>query len=77
MKEIIPLFLSAVKDWPWKKIVATAISVAIIVYALSLLSCGVWRKTTTYGVTESVYTSYDTIKMKNHVKIPKNYTYEE
>ena len=77
MKEIIPLFLSAVKDWPWKKIVATAISVAIIAYVLSLISCGVWRKTTTYGVTESNYVKYDTIHTKSHAKIPKNYNYEE
>lgn len=77
MKEIIPLFFSAIKDWPWKKIVATAISVAIIAYALSHVSCGVWRKTTTYGVSKSVYTKYDTIRTRGHVKIPKNYTYEE
>lgn len=77
MKELIPLFLSAFKDWPWKKIVATAVAVAIIMYAFSLLSCGVWRKTTTYGVTESNYVMYDTIHTKSHVKIPKNYNYED
>lgn len=77
MTEFISLFLSAVKEWPWKKIIATAVAVSIILYAFSLLSCGVWRKTTTYGVIESVYTSYDTIKMKSHAKIPMDYTYEE
>lgn len=76
MKELIPLFLSTVKDWPWKKIVATAISVAIIVYALSLISCSVSRKIETYGVTEKNYVSYDTIRVTASKKIPKNFVYE-
>lgn len=77
MKETITLFFSAIKDWSWKKILCVAISVAIIVYVFSLVSCGVWRKTTTYGVTESNYVKYDTIHTKSHAKIPKGYTYEE
>lgn len=77
MKEIIPLFLSAVKDWPWNKILATALAVGIIAYAFSFFSCGVWRKTTTYGVIKSEYTKFDTIRTKAHAKIPKTYEYSE
>ena len=77
MKEIISIFLSAVKEWPWKKILATAVSIALILYAISLVSCGVWRKTTTFGVTKSEYVKYDTIRTKSHAKIPKTYEYSE
>lgn len=75
MSKIIS-FVQAVKDLPWTKIIAIAISVAIIVYALSLISCSVSRKIETYGVTEKNYVSYDTIRVRASKKIPKNFVYE-
>lgn len=77
MEKIIQ-FVQAVKDLPWTKIIAIAVAIAVVTFCIvHFQSCGVWRKTTTYGVTESVYTTYDTIRTRAHAKIPKNYTYEE
>lgn len=71
-------FVQVVKDLPWTKIIAIAVAIAIVTFSVTYFqSCGVWRKTTTYGVTESNYVKFDTIHTKSHVKIPKYYTYEE
>lgn len=77
MEKIIQ-FVQAVKDLPWTKIIAIAVAIAVVTFSIAhFQSCAVWRKTTTYGVTESNYVKYDTIHTKAHVKIPKSYTYHE
>lgn len=77
MEKIIQ-FVQAVKDLPWTKIIAIAVTIAVVTFSMAYFqSCALGRKTTTYGIVKSEYVKYDTIKSNSSGRIPKNYRYVE
>lgn len=77
MKTLVPKLVELLSKLPWPTIIAIAVAVCGIAYVLTLTSCQVARKTTTYGVTKSEYVKYDTITTKSSAKVPKTFKYVE
>lgn len=71
-------FFKTIANQSWFKVVIVTLCAALIIWLTAILSgCGISRRSVTYGTVKKNYTTYDTIKMKTHAKIPKNYEFEE
>ena len=77
MDKILEFFKSIIGS-SWFKIVIVTLCAALLIWLTAILSsCGISRRSVTYGTIKSDYTTYDTVKYKSHLKFPKSYRYEE
>lgn len=77
MEKILEFF-KGIAGSSWFKIVVITLCVALLMWMAAMFtSCGISRRSVTYGTVKKNYTTYDTIKYKSHVKVPKSYSYEE